>query len=495
MKPGSGGLLDHAKQARLVAYFHKKVTEDETLDEADRHVTLSRLCWKYVFSRPQQIPPDDEWDSYFCLGGRGSGKTRTGSETLYEWAQEIPASFWAVVGPTLGSVRETQFEGPSGLVSVIPSSALWGGSVDSAYNSSRPQLKLANGAVLRGYSSEKPGRLRGPQFHGGWLDEPAEFKDSDKLPDSIDTTFNNYQLGLRNKAPGWEPRTILSGTPKPVQLLTGVPGDTEEFPGLLTGYPGVVVSRMSSFDNIHNLAGNFQRLLHRLDGTETGRQEIEAELLTDIKGTLWRQAWIKLGDPPPLADFSRIAVGVDPSGGADAIGIVVAGIDVRGMYWVLDDLTDVYTPAGWAEAVENAVDLWQADRVCVERNFGGDMCRDTLTRHTNISDFIIEDVWASRGKAVRAEPIAALYEPRKDRTTGVREQPGQRIQHADRFSQLVGQMTTWQPGRKSPNNMDALVWALTYLTEPNAAGYDLSDLLPQGTTPMMPGAGSGGRTY
>lgn len=498
MKKGTGGLLPPEQQAKLVGYFIRKVKAMDLPDE-DSAVLLHHLLWDYVFSRPQQCEPEEEHDGHFMLGGRGSGKTRGGAERLFRWASEIPNSSWAVVGPTLNAVKEVQFEGASGLNKLIPASSVWKGTFAAAYNSSKPALRLANGALLRGYSSEVPGRLRGPNFHGGWLDEPAEFADSDRLPEAEDTTFSNMVFSNRQEAPNWSNRIVLTGTPKPVRLLTGIPGPDGE-PGLLTGYEGIVVSKMSTFDNSQNLSESFLRRMDKLKGKRIGRQEIEAELLTDVKGALWKQAWIVVGDPPPKEDFEFIVIGVDPSGGGDDIGIVVVGIYVNpetgdDQLWVLDDLTDSYTPAGWAREVERQFLYWEANKIAVERNYGADLVTSNLERETNISSFRIEEAWASRGKDVRAEPVAAIYEPRQNHWGEYIEAPGLRAMHAKNMPVLVDQMTTWKPGnRNSPNNLDALVWAATIATKARGGTIDFSEQFP-GANSTGYSPSTGGRAY
>jgi len=488
--PGSGPWLPVGeREARLLHI--EDVSGRLGLNAGEQVEFIRRAAWLYIFARAEQVPPaleteeDEDWEIWFLLGGRGSGKTRTGAETIAGWALDIPKSRWALVAPTLTDARETMLEGESGLLSILPPSALWGGSIESAYNSGRPELRLSNGARLRGFTSEKPARLRGPQFHGWWCDEPASFKDSETAPDDDDhpnTTFSNLRLATRLKAPGWKNRGIITGTPEPVGLLTGRRGQ----PGLLTGYDGVIVHKMSSRDNLAFLSPVFRRLIKRLQGTRIGRQEIEAELLTDIKGALLRPSWIHVEKPPPLDRFLRVGIGVDPAGShrsssSDETGIIVGGLDDVGRGWVLDDLSGKLSPAQWRDRVAAAYDEYRADAVIVEKNFGGDLVEENLAKQDRPMRTIF--VTASRGKAIRAEPIAGLYEVRIDTDGKPVEPAGERIRHAARFYELEEQWTGWvppKPGKRSkisPDRLDAQVHLFHWLTDSTQEVWEGGDLL------------------
>ena len=146
------------------------------LEELDKAVLFRMMAWHRVVARPNQLQPE-EWnikgstggpDVWFLLGGRGGGKTRTGSETTGSWAMTFPKTRWCCLSPTLKDARSVMFEGDSGLLNVVPEAAMLGGSIDKAWKVSNLELHLRNGSLLAGYSSEKPGRLRGPSFtvHG-----------------------------------------------------------------------------------------------------------------------------------------------------------------------------------------------------------------------------------------------------------------------------------------------------------------------------------------
>lgn len=481
--PGSGAELDADGKTERVAIIRTKLDGlDVPLDKA--RAIARRAIWLYIDCRPEQVPPSGDWEVWFLLGGRGSGKTRTGAETLAGWAIDMPGTRWALVAPTLTDVRETMCEGESGLRAVIPADSLWGGSWDVAFNSGRPEVRLANNSRLRGYSSEKPGRLRGPQFHGAWVDEPGELKDSYTLPideSNTNTTWSNLRLATRlrhldedgNSVPL---RIVVTGTPKRVKLLVG---DSVQ-PGLLTGEEGVTIRRMKTSDNTDNLSPYYKQLQRRLAGTRVGRQELDAELLTDVPGALVKGAWVRIDKPgPSVDDLARVAVGVDPAGThkptSDETGIIVAGLDHSGLGWILEDLSGRYSPGQWRDIAVSAYNRWRADAVVAEVNFGYDLVRSNIERQDQLVNVV--EVRASRGKALRAEPIAGLYEVRDG------EEPGVRIRHAKSFPELVDQWTTWVPPRPgqrnkvSPDRLDAEVHVMTWLTNGEGHGWDGADYL------------------
>jgi predicted phage terminase large subunit-like protein len=224
----------------------------------------------------------------------------------------------------------------------------------------------------------------------------------------------------------------------------------------------VVVTRGSTFENETNLAATFLTAVRsRYDGTRLGRQELHAELLSDTPGALWQLDWLDRDRVAKVPDLRRIVVAIDPAvsnnEGSDETGIVVAGVAADQQLYVLEDVSGRYAPHEWAK---KAVDLYQrhaADRIVAEVNNGGAMVEATIrTVNANAS---FKAVHASRGKVVRAEPIAAMYEQRK-------------VHHCGNFAVLEDQMCAFtndfDRGRNgySPDRVDALVWALTELSGP-----------------------------
>jgi phage terminase large subunit-like protein len=222
-----------------------------------------------------------------------------------------------------------------------------------------------------------------------------------------------------------------------------------------------VVTSGSTFDNSANLAAPYLATVKsQYEGTRLGRQELYAEILDEASGALWTRDILQTceTDIPDPVDFAntlaRVVVAIDPAVTANAesdmTGIVVAGIDINGMCYVLEDATERYSPEQWASKANELYHKYSADRVVAERNQGGDMVRHTLQTVNEVIP--IRLVHASRGKYARAEPISALYERGK-------------VKHCKGLDELENQMVQWEPMGSigSPDRLDALVWALTDL--------------------------------
>jgi predicted phage terminase large subunit-like protein len=260
---------------------------------------------------------------------------------------------------------------------------------------------------------------------------------------------------------GTRPRWLVTTTPKPVRTLRDLLARVRQ---------DVVLTKGSTFDNAANLAASFLAAIkQRYEGTRLGRQELNAELLTDTPGALWRMDQIDAPRLPAEGSplwLNRIVVAVDPAvsttENSDETGIIVAGIDDSGHFYVIDDQSDRYSPSEWARRAVDTYNRWQADRIVIEVNQGGDMVKSTLR---NIDKNIpIREVHASRGKATRAEPISALYEQG-------------RVSHVGSFPRLEDQMCSFtsdfnrNTAGYSPDRVDALVWALTSLSEADGAMF------------------------
>lgn len=419
--------------------------------------------WRF-FARPEQVEPpidalaDGPWQNWLILAGRGFGKTRTGAE----WAREqvkTGVSRIALIAPTASDARDVMVEGESGLLAVC-----WSGDRTyegepigrPSYEPSKRRLTWANGAVATLFSAEEPERLRGPQHEAMWCDELAAWK----YPRE---TWDMAMFGLRL---GSRPRACITTTPKPIRLLREIVDDAK-----------TVVTRGSTFDNAANLAATFLQVVRdKYEGTRLGRQELYAELMEEAQGALWKRAQIDRdrrsapktddGRSELISRMRRIVVAMDPSGGGggdsvDEMGIVVAGVDRDGHGAVLADLSGRLSPDAAARRAIKAFDDWRADRIVGEVNNGGEWIGHTIRltakamrqEGLRASDSIsYKAVHASRGKQTRAEPIAALDEQG-------------RVHHFGGFPEMEDQMCTWEPmsAQRSPDRMDARVWALTEL--------------------------------
>jgi phage terminase large subunit-like protein len=389
---------------------------------------ISRAKW-LATARPEQLPPQSDWGTWLVLAGRGFGKTRTAAEDAAWYGLSNPEHQIAVVAPTFNDVRGTFFEGVSGLLNCVPQEAI------AEYNKTRQELLLINGALIRGFSADAPDRLRGPQFHRAYCDELAAWQYAD--------AWDQLMFGLRL---GDDPRVIVTTTPRPTPLIRKLMKD-----------PRTHITRGSTFDNAANLAKSaLDALRDRYEGTRLGRQELYAELLDDVPGALWTRDAINHIDGLP--HLTRAVVAVDPSGtggqddAGDSVGIVVAGIGLDGRYYIAEDATCKLGPAGWSRRVVERYHHYSADRIIAERNFGGAMVESTI--RTADPQAPVKLVTASRGKSVRAEPIAALYE--QGRVSHVR---GMELLE----DQMMQMTSTGFVGQGSPDRVDALVWALTEL--------------------------------
>ncbi len=404
------------------------------------HLATSTLYneWQSTARDSQLTPPRNIYGDYniwLILAGRGWGKTRTGAMDTILYALRNPEVQVAVVTPTFGDIRRVAFGGVSGIIKNLPPECLMSGR-GRGYNASASEITLYNGSKIMGFSATEPDRLRGPQFHRAWCDELAAW--------FYPETFDQLMFGLRL---GQNPQCVITTTPKPSPIIRG-----------LMKRKGIVITRGSTFENEANLApAALQQLREKYDNTRLGRQELYAELLDDSEGALWNyknldETRVTKDEVPELR---RIIVAIDPAvtnnEGSDETGIVIAGQADNGRYYVLDDVSGKMTPDGWGRLAIDMYYKYQADRIVAEVNNGGDLVERLIRTIDNEVSYT--PVNASRGKMVRAEPIAALYEQKK-------------VSHVGMFTELEEQLCSFTVGStKSPDRLDALVWALTELSQ------------------------------
>lgn len=445
-----------------------------------------------VIGRPEQQAPQGDWRTWLVMGGRGSGKTRAGAEWVHALASAGRRSDLriALVAETLGDAREVMIDGMSGICRIARRNR-------PDFEITRRRLVWPNGAIAQIFSSEDPEALRGPQFHFAWCDELGKWKHAEE-------TFDMLQFGLRL---GQDPRQLVTTTPRPVPLIKRLIAD-----------PATRLVRIATTENAANLSPGFVAALERrYGGTRLGRQELAGELIEDRSDALWKRTDLEAAVIRFSGPLRRIVVAVDPPSGMgeqSCCGIVVAGVEAKGetrgeargetsglrvagptglagatgdagraggdagqagdtgragnsLPWqaglrseshpgrgvVLADCSvEGLSPAGWAQAVVNAYRRFGADRIVAEVNQGGEMVAAMLKSID--ANLPITMVRATRGKFARAEPVAALYEQA-------------RVAHAGRFTALEDQMCDFGPeglsSGRSPDRLDALVWALTAL--------------------------------
>ena len=387
-------------------------------------------------ARSKQLSPKEEHFIWMILAGRGWGKTRTGAQDIALYALRNPNSICAVVAPTFGDLRRVCFGGPSGLLSIIPQDCYEQSYGTNGYASSLSEIRLFNGSKIVGFAAVNPERLRGPQFHRAWCDEVASWQ----YPEA----FDQLMFGLRL---GDNPQAVITTTPKPIPLIKQ-----------LLSREDVFVTRGSTFENEENLAESaLEMMRERYEGTTLGRQELYAEVVEDVDGALWSPSLIDNArlSPDTEKELTNIIVAIDPAvtsnENSDETGIIVVGKDQRNHFYVLEDSSGKWTADEWARKAINLFYDWDADRIVAETNNGGDLV-ERLLRNFDVN-IPYRSVQATRGKLVRAEPIASLYEQR-------------RVHHLGVFSELESQMCTYTGQlRPSPDRLDALVWGLTELSK------------------------------
>lgn len=384
--------------------------------------------WRF-WGRPDQFAPEGDWLTWLILAGRGWGKTRTGAELVKEWAEAEPCRI-ALVGLTAADCRDVMVEGESGILAVHPEGT------KPLYESSKRRLTWPNGSIATCYNASEPDQLRGPQHHKAWVDEPAKFPSAQELWDQL-----IFGLRLGNK-----PQIVATTTPRPIPFIRRLMEDRS-----------TRITRGKTMDNKQNLAaGAVDAMIERYQGTRLGRQELDGEIVDDVVGAMWTRKMLDDTRVMEVPEMSRVVVAIDPSGTdgddeGDDVGIVVAGRGVDGRGYVLADNTCKLSPDGWARMAITAYHRWGADRIVAERNFGGAMVQAVIRSADKSVPY--KEVTASRGKSVRAEPIAALYEQGRVSHVGVGLAPLE--------DEMVLMTSAGFLGEGSPNRTDALVWALT----------------------------------
>ena len=383
-------------------------------------------------ARPEQLPPDGEWRTWLLMAGRGFGKTRSGAELVKEWI-ESGERYVNLMAPTFADGRDVMVEGESGLYAVAYDL------IDN-WNRSMGEIRWKSGARSRIFSSDAPERMRGPQSSKIWGDEPGAWQNAQEFWDMA-------MFGLRL---GDNPQIVLTTTPRPIPLIK-----------YILRLETTVITRGKTRDNYENLApGIVDDLEKRYAGTRLGLQELDGILLEDNPGALWRREWlnrdrIRGEDKPQLV---RIVVSIDPavsnSEDSDETGIITAGIDRAGHFYILSDRSGRHTPKEWASIACSEFHRWGASCIVAEVNNGGNLVASNV--HT-VERLPIREVRAKVGKKLRAQPVASLYEQGK-------------VHHVGHFEALEDQQCTWDPALDddSPDRVDAKVYAI-YELDPSVA--------------------------
>ena len=425
-------------QSKTTSSLNLSKTFNE-LNSQKKTATLLLTDW-YTKARKNQIVIDeDDYNIQLFLAGRGWGKTLTGAYDIIQYCLLNPNVICGVIAPTYGDLKRVCFAGESGLLGILDRELF----DVSGYNKSANEITFYNGSKITGFPAIEPDRLRGVQFHRIWCDELASWRYRE--------TFDNLMMALRL---GQSPKCIITTTPRPTELIKelAVRSDTK-------------IIRGSTFDNVANLAPSAIKMLkERYEGTRLGRQELYAEILEDIEGALFNGANIEQNRVELTPTLTRIVVAVDPAvtsnASSDETGIIVAGRSEDNQYYILEDFSGIFSPDVWIKKAIECYYQFEADRIVCEVNNGGDLIEKLLrVQDVNVP---YTSVRATRGKMLRAEPISALYEQDK-------------VHHVGFFKELEDQMTSYTPyTTKSPDRLDAVVWALTSLQSSGKAIFRIS---------------------
>ena len=377
--------------------------------------------WEF-WARDKQRLPESPFFVWLILAGRGFGKTRTGAETVRQWIKNSPMV--NLVGATADDARDIMIEGESGILAICPKDER------PLYVSSKRRLEWPNGAVSLIFTADEPERLRGKQHMKVWADELASWR--------YEEAWSQTMFGLRL---GETPQAIVTTTPRPTKLIKELVSDSRN-----------VVTVGTTYENKANLAqGFFDYVIKKYEGTTLGKQELLAQILSDNPAALWKRTDIDKARVIQAPELERIIVGVDPSAtsGGDEAGIITCGRNGDDYYTLADDSVQG-SPQTWAKAAVTAYHKYKANLIVAEDNNGGEMV-EAVIKQVDPS-VPVTRVHASRGKATRAEPVAAISEQGRDH-------------HVGSFPALEDELCLWMPGDASPNRLDAKVWAITSLLE------------------------------
>lgn len=407
------------------------------------------------------------------VAGRGAGKSRTVAEKAHAYALDNPGCRILLVGRTVGDVRDVLVRGESGILNVGQPSDR------PRYVPGMRRLSWPNGSEALTLSADNADQLRGLQAHLAIADELGAWRMREK-ESGLATAWDNLQIATRL---GDNPQVFVATTPRRMPAVIGLFERAINDPG------SIDLIRGSTAANRHLSASYHATLQGLYAGTSVARQELEGELLMDVDGAVWNMDMIddhRDLAPPDIMSLPMRCIGVDPSVAErpkDECGIVVCGsTGERLMHqrhaWVYKDESFLGSPKEWADRVVMLARRYNAV-VVAEKNQGGQLVKDTLKGID--ASIPVVDISATKGKRLRAEPVALAY------------QQG-RIHHSDYFGFLEDQMTTWdaEMSTKSPDRMDALVWALTALvvkTPPGWAG-EIKTAMRAGRSVQVPGVKS-----
>ena len=389
--------------------------------------------WSIWGREKQQYDPMTAPKITYWQCARGWGKTRTGAEAVRK-AVENGCKNIGLVAPTQSDVRDVMVLGISGIISVFPPEE------KPTFEPSYSRVTFPNGAIAHMYSAEKADRLRGPQHDFCWMDEPASINNRD--------VFDQMMIGNRIGIA----RTVVTGTPLVNEIVLELHRRRDK--DVEIRYGGIK-------ENKANLSTDYVDDIYEMyAGTHLEQSELEGNLVLSNPGALWTPDLVNQQTVPRdfvYPDFEKVRIGVDPATttgkNSDQTGIVVSALGTDGHAYILEDHTDRYTPDGWSSKVVSLYDYYASScstSIVVESNQGGQMCADNIRRNRPLIP--IDDVFSTRSKISRAEPIALLFEKGK-------------VWMARGLSNLTQEMISFEgkSREKSPDRYDAMVYSVLHL--------------------------------
>lgn len=440
-----------------VAGLDKQAREEWLSSQPDwllKEIAMDEWWWT---SRPKQVPPPGDWLVHLALAGRGFGKSRAGSEWLFERATMHPydksgtPTEWLVIAETLSDARLICVEGPAGILRVFDRKKMVAGKDYRYIKSPKPMIIMKTGTKIYCEGADSDDVGRGYNASGAWLDEIAKWKNPRAA------WYNGIMPSLRADLYGDHPRCFVTTTPKPIDIL-------REWLARDDGTVSVV--RGSTFENSTNLSKIVvSELKTRYEGTTIGRQELYGDMIDLADGALFSLMDIEKNRVDELPDnIVSIVVGVDPNltGDDDEMGVIVVARGRDNQHYVLADQSVMSTGRAAALHCWRVVAQYGADVLLYESNLGkawmAQVMRDAYIELMDQGMFPagttppMKSVDSKLGKKTRAEPVAMRYQQN-------------RVHHRGRFEELEKQMVEFVPesAKESPDRMDALVHAVRYL--------------------------------
>jgi len=338
--------------------------------------------------------PNPDWQTWLLMTGRGFGKTRTGANWALSRGLSEPGIWVAVCAPTFADVKNTCFEGPSG----IKNMAQPGEIID--HNKNDLRITLRNGSVIQGFSAEKPESIRGANLAYCWFDELGIIR----YPEF-------YEAGLLPALRVSKGQMMITTTPRNTKLLREIIKEAESNP------KRVHFTHATSAENWKSggVTEMIERVTSRFEKDSfLERQELQGEFIAEIPGALFQMEWFDRYriSPDEVPEFRRVIVAVDPASSSsfksDETGIAVCAEGEDRHLYTLEDCSVQGSPDQVMEILIGAYYKWDADLVVGEKNGVGDYFKTMLYNKNPYIPF--KAIQAMNSKKIRAQPISPLTE-------------------------------------------------------------------------------------